>query len=229
MRRSTLLLVEDSKEVLEDNRKALVAAGYEVLAASTLAGARERLARRQPDLILLDVLLPDGNGVELCRELRDSTAAPILFLTSLGESEQIVEGLRAGGDDYVTKPYRMEELLARVEAQLRRTERIRGEAAEGVGARAQRAFLEGKDLLLKPKEFQLLCVLLRGRDRFRTAEELYQEVWGLDANADARTVLVHISNLRAKLRGGREEGNIQIQREGSRGYRLTLEAEKEWE
>lgn len=130
MRRSTLLLVEDSKEVLEDNRKALVAAGYEVLAASTLAGARERLARRQPDLILLDVLLPDGNGVELCRELRDSTAAPILFLTSLGESEQIVEGLRAGGDDYVTKPYRMEELLARVEAQLRRTERIRGEAAD---------------------------------------------------------------------------------------------------
>lgn len=234
MRRSTLLLVEDSKEVLEDNRKALVAAGYEVLAASTLAGARERLARRQPDLILLDVLLPDGNGVELCRELRDSTAAPILFLTSLGESEQIVEGLRAGRDDYVTKPYRMEELLARVEAQLRRTERIRGEAAEGVGgltldARAQRAFLEGKDLLLKPKEFQLLCVLLRSRDRFRTAEELYQEVWGLDANADARTVLVHISNLRAKLRGGREEGNIQIQREGSRGYRLTLEAEKEWE
>ena len=112
MRRSTLLLVEDSKEVLEDNRKALVAAGYEVLAASTLAGARERLARRQPDLILLDVLLPDGNGVELCRELRDSTAAPILFLTSLGESEQIVEGLRAGGDDYLAKPYDLEVLVA---------------------------------------------------------------------------------------------------------------------
>lgn len=233
MRRSTLLLVEDSKEVLEDNRKALVAAGYEVLAASTLAGARERLARRQPDLILLDVLLPDGNGVELCRELRDSTAAPILFLTSLGESEQIVEA--CGPAEMITSPsptaWRSCWPGWKPAA---RTERIRGEAAEGVGgltldARAQRAFLEGKDLLLKPKEFQLLCVLLRGRDRFRTAEELYQEVWGLDANADARTVLVHISNLRAKLRGGREEGNIQIQREGSRGYRLTLEAEKEWE
>lgn len=227
-----LLLVEDSEEILEDNRKALEARAYQVLEARTLAQAKIRLLEHQPDLILLDVLLPDGNGVELCREIREMTAAPILFLTSLAESRQIVEGLRAGGDDYITKPYRMEELLARVEAQLRRLERLRGgEPVVSVGgltleSHVQRAFLNGRDLLLKPKEYQLLALLVRSRDKALSAEELYREVWGMEVNADARTVLVHLSNLRAKLRDGEDEGEVRILRDGNRGYRLSIGMEE---
>ena len=229
MGRPLLLLVEDSEEIIEGNRKALEAGGYEVAEARTLAQAEACLSGREPDLILLDILLPDGNGVELCRKIRESTPAPVLFLTSLAESGQIVEGLQAGGDDYITKPYRMEELLARVEAQLRRTERLRSvSAAQSLGsltldARTQRAYYRGRDLLLKPKEFLLLAVLLQNRERSCTPEELYREVWGMDANADARTVLVHLSNLRAKLRDGGDEGDVRILRDGKLGYRLTAE------
>lgn len=226
-----LLLVEDSAEIMEDNRRALQARGYEVCEARTLGEAKARLAERQPDLILLDVLLPDGSGMDLCRDIREMTAAPILFLSSLGESIQVVAGLRAGGDDYIQKPYEMEELLARIEAQLRRVARLRSmDTVDCLGGltlepRIQRAFLRGQDLLLKPKEFQLLAVLLRDRERWRTPDELYQEVWGADANADARTVLVHISTLRSKLREGEDEGELRILRETGKGYRLVVGAE----
>lgn len=226
-----LLLVEDSAEIMEDNRRALQAQGYETVEARTLGEAKARLAERQPDLILLDVLLPDGNGMDLCREIRELTAAPILFLSSLGESGQVVAGLRAGGDDYIQKPYEMEELLARIEAQLRRGMRLRAmETVACVGGltlepSTQRAFLHGRDLLLKPKEFQLLALFLRDREDWRTPEELYREVWGADANADVRTVLVHISNLRSKLREGEGEGELRILRENGKGYRLAVGTE----
>ena len=176
---------------------------------------------------MLDILLPDGSGLDLCRQLRDQ-AVPILLLTSLGESSQVIQGLTAGGDDYITKPYRVEELVARVKAHLRRIEVLRRAGAETgsdrfrLDTKLQRAYLDGEDLMLKPKEFLLLSTLVRNRSRAMTAEELYAEVWNMEPNNDLRTVLVHISSLRFKLRQGeRRDFPIQIVRAG-KGYRLTL-------
>lgn len=225
MTEQTILLVEDEPEIRRLNRSALVRAGYRVHTADTLSRANALLGECAFSLIVLDILLPDGSGLDLCREIRAGMNAPILFLTSLGESEQIVRGLRAGGDDYMVKPYRIEELLARVEALLRRASQTvhpPGRMAFcglTVDPAAQRAYLQGRDLLLKPKEYMLLAALLRGRDRCRTAAELYAEVWGMASNEDARTVLVHISNLRAKLRRA-GSARVAIRRHGDKGYRL---------
>lgn len=221
----TVLLVEDEREILESNRRALVRAGYRVCAAGTLERAKQCLAVA-PDVIVLDILLPDGSGLELCREIRRETNAPILFLTSLGESAQIVRGLRAGGDDYMVKPFVMEEFLVRIETLLRRVERGRRQPERlsfhglTLDPATQRAYLGGRDLLLKPKEYMLLAALLRAQDSCRTAGELYTEVWGLSSNEDARTVLVHLSGLRAKLRGPHGNAPVTIRRYGDEGYRL---------
>lgn len=222
----TVLLVEDERDILESNRRALVRAGYRVCAAATLERAKELLAAAPPDVVVLDIMLPDGSGLELCREIRGETNAPILFLTSLGESAQIVSGLRAGGDDYMVKPFVLEELLARIETLLRRVARERQQPARlsfhglTLDSATQRAYLGGRDLLLKPKEYMLLAALLRAGDSCRTAGELYAEVWGMSSNEDVRTVLVHLSNLRAKLRGTRGYAPVTIRRYGEEGYRL---------
>ena len=118
-----ILLGEDEPDILEYNREQLEQRGYQVTAVSTLGQVEACVLRDNPDLLVLDVMMPDGSGLELCRRLREQFQGPILFLTSLGESSQIVQGLRAGGDDYITKPYDIEELAARIEAHLRRLER----------------------------------------------------------------------------------------------------------
>lgn len=226
--RPVILLVEDTAEILEDNKKTLEAEKYQVLAAQTVREARELLRDNTPDLMVLDIMLPDGSGVELCRELRGTQAAPVIFLTNLGESEQIVAGLKAGGDDYMVKPYRVQELAARIEAQLRRVERIRragfdtGTKRLSVNTRAQRVCLDGEDLLLKPKEYLLLLTLIHDQGRYFTAGELYTQVWGMNANGDVRAVEVHISRLRAKLGRGRTPQPVEIEYARGRGYRLLV-------
>ncbi len=223
-----ILLLEDVPEILERNRAALTAQGHAVSAAATLEEARGLTAARQFDLLILDILLPDGSGLELCRELRDKTDAPILFLTAMGDSDQIVRGLGAGGDDYITKPYRVEELVARVEAQLRRTERLLQAGALELGplrldANTRRAYLSGVEMLLSPKEYQILALLLRKSEQPLSSAEIFAQVWGVDANKDVRTVRVHISHLRAKLRECGGEDVIGIERSEPEGYRIALE------
>ncbi len=220
-----VLLIEDEPEILEYNRKRLMAEGYQVSVAATLTAARQALANNKPDLVVLDIMLPDGSGVDFCRDLRAVTKAPVLFLTSLGESEQIVRGLRAGGDDYMVKPYKMEELLARIEAHLRRAALWKQETEEQFGplqldAANQRAYWAGQDLLLKPKEFQLLVCLLKNRNRYSTAAELYTAVWGLPILEDPRTIATHIYSLRKKLQKLAGDSIISIDSSRNRGYRL---------
>lgn len=149
--------------------------------------------------------MPDGSRLDFCRDLRSFTAAPVIFLTNVVGKQRIVEGLRAGGDDYLEKPYSMEELVARIEAQLRRmallsragTRLVQG--ALELDLIRQQAYYGGKDLLLKPKEFQLLVYLMQSRNRYTTAGELYTGIWG-QAATDLRTVTAHISMLRLRLR-----------------------------
>ena len=204
-----ILLVEDEPEFLTFNTRHLEAEGYRVTGAATLLEARRAVQAEAPDLVVLDVLLPDGSGLDFCRDLRADTGVPVIFLTSLGERDQIVAGLRSGGDDYLSKPYHIEELVARVEAQLRRAALLRqtGDAPEIQGLELdlirQRARWEGRDMNLRPKEFQLLALLAQSRNRWSTADELYTAVWGMAA-CDTRTVAMHLSALRLKLRPWRE-------------------------
>lgn len=221
-----ILLVEDEPEFLTFNTRHLEAEGYRVTAATTLLEARQAVRADPPDLVVLDILLPDGSGLDFCRDLRADTGVPVIFLTTLGEQEQIVAGLRSGGDDYLTKPYHIEELVARIEAQLRRAALLRqtGDAPEIQGLELdlirQRARWEGRDMNLRPKEFQLLALLVQSRNRWSTADELYTAVWGMAA-CDTRTVAMHLSALRLKLQA--ETGNaLDVEHVRRRGYRLSI-------
>lgn len=221
-----ILLVEDEPEFLTFNTRHLEAEGYRVTAATTLLEARQAVRADPPDLVVLDILLPDGSGLDFCRDLRADTGVPVIFLTTLGEQEQIVAGLRSGGDDYLTKPYHIEELVARIEAQLRRAALLQtaGDAPEIKGLTLdlirQRARWEGRDMNLRPKEFQLLALLVQSRNRWRSADELYTAVWGMAA-CDTRTVAMHLSALRLKLQA--ETGNaLDVEHVRRRGYRLSI-------
>ena len=217
-----ILMIEDNPAILRTNRMELELEGYRVLTAKTLAKGRELVERECPDLVLLDILLPDGNGLDYCRELFGQCAPRILFLSALSAPEDVVAGLRAGGDDYMTKPYLAEEMLARVEALLRRPAIPKTELpVMSIGplelnATAGRAYLSGKDLLLTPKELALLTILMRRSGEYVPSQELYERVWGMNA-VDNRPVKQHIYKLREKLSGA----PIAIESEQRKGYKIV--------
>lgn len=190
----TILLVEDNRHLNKINGSALRLAGYRVLTALTIAGARQHLLQAEPDAIVLDILLPDGSGVDFCREIRQNTAAPILFLTSVTGVEQALEGLRAGGDDYLNKPFHIGLLLARIEAFWRRDEiRQRVKPAETLRCGpltldlvAGAAFLHGEDMLLTLKEYALLLLLVQNEGKTLAKQAIYAKVWGRPWAATAR-------------------------------------------
>ncbi|MDR1538427.1 MAG: response regulator transcription factor [Clostridiales bacterium] len=204
----TVLLVEDNEKLNEANCRALRLEGYDALAAPSLRDARECLAKRRPEVILLDALLPDGNGIDFCGEIRRQTDAHILFLTSLAEHKDRIRGLDIGGDDYITKPYKLAEMLSRVRAAMRRRDMDAAKPparAVALGSLTLDTFtgtacFGGEDIPLKTKEFAVLRLLAENAGRLFTAEEIYRTVWGLEPNGDTRTVKVHISALRKKLR-----------------------------
>ncbi len=215
----TILLIEDDPVILKTNCKALELQGYSVLCAGTLARGHTLLERNSPNLIVLDILLPDGSGLDYCEELRNKSSVPILFLSALGTSKDVVAGLQAGGNCYLSKPYDMDVLLAQVEAMLRHGNHadsalIFGELTLDMISR--RASVDGRDLLARPREFALLEVLVRNRGCFVNQKELYQAVWGMDSAEDTRTVKEHISRLRRKLAGCA----VRIESERGKGYRI---------
>lgn len=232
MEASRILLIEDNTEISEYNKTCMEEAGYMVSAASTLADARRKVEDFQPDLMVLDIMMPDGSGIDFCREIRKNTVCPVLFLTNLTDVSQIVKSLRAGGDDYMIKPYQIEELLARIEAHLRRasmSSSIRvtmGDDVLSLDSRTQRAFLNNRDLMLKPKEYQILDYLMQNQNRYVSANELYVEIWGMTSNEDVRTVFVHISNIRAKLKKADKQDRNLIGKLKFKGYRLLFGGEE---
>ncbi len=209
----TLLVVEDDANLLDVLRHNLVREGYGVLTArdgeSALALARER----RPDLMILDIMLPRLDGLELCRILRKEMSTPILMLTAKADEIDRVVGLEMGADDYVTKPFSLRELLARVKAMLRREEIVREAVARG-GSAVKGLLTAGdisidldrhlvmrgdRELTLSPKEFDLLVFLAENPRRVFTRDYLLERVWGYDFAGDSRTVDVHIRWLRQKL------------------------------
>ncbi len=203
MRKPHILMVEDEKKVSSINREYLEGQGYDVSAAETLSKARFLLEEYSPDLILLDVMLPDGLGFDFCSELRQKTNAPIIFLSSRNENESILQGLMQGGDDYIVKPYDLTVLGARVAAQLRR----RGIEFAGrielpplfIDMLSGMVTLENRQIFLPPKELQLLCCLALSAGRRVSGEELYRRTWGTEKGDWENLIPVNISRLRKRL------------------------------
>lgn len=203
MKKAKLLMVEDEADVLLINREYFEGKGYEVVCAATLGKARFLLEEHRPDLILLDVMMPDGLGFDFCAELRQKTNAPIIFLTCRDENESVVKGLLQGGDDYVTKPYDLNVLNARVAAQLRRTGVMTAGKIElfplTIDFLSGEATLEGKQIPLTQKELQLLGCFALFAGRRLSYGEIYRRAWGGSSPGAARTIAVHVANLRKKL------------------------------
>ena len=200
-----ILLVEDNADLNESNSRVLTRRGYEVQSALTLAEARLKLAEVEPDIILLDVELPDGNGMDFCEEIRDKTAAHILFLTSKIEHENMVLGLKFGGDDYITKPFHLDELLARIDAVMRRRMidkkpvQVITKGTLTLDIMATQAFIGGDDLALTPKEFSLLLLLVQNEGKVLSAEYVYETVWKAPLIGDKNSMQAIISKLRTKI------------------------------
>lgn len=223
--KKTILLVEDNKQLSQINQRALARIGYNVLTALNLAQAREHLKQEEPDTIILDIMLPDGNGVDFCREIRERIAAPILFLTSVSGYAQTLEGLAAGGDDYLNKPFDLNLLLAKVEAFLRRDEimeRVRfsnNRLVKGsltLDIMTARAYLRNTDILLTQKEFALLLLLVQNEGKALSGETIYESVWRQSMTEDANALKNAVSRLRKKM----AESSYQITAVRGCGYRF---------
>jgi two-component system, OmpR family, alkaline phosphatase synthesis response regulator PhoP len=201
----TILVVDDERNIIELVRLYLEQAGYTVAEARDGRQALEQHARLDPDLIVLDLMLPELDGMEVTREVRRRGETPILMLTARGEDIDRIIGLELGADDYLPKPFNPRELVARVKAILRRTDpTVRGTRPMEVGElrvdpRRREATLAGRRLDLRPREFDLLAALARDPGVVWTRDDLLEGVWGTDFPGETRTVDVHVSALRAKL------------------------------
>lgn len=206
--RARVLVVEDEPALGEAIRYALEVEGFEVLSAGTGREGLEKARVGSPSLVLLDVMLPESSGLDVCRQIRSTSDVPIIMLTARDSEADTVAGLELGADDYVTKPFSMRELMARVRAQIRRSHRSGTLASANEVLRAgpieldidaHEARVDGHQVPLRPKEFDLLESLMRRRGRLATRESLIDEVWGPSYFGDTKTLDVHIKRLRQKL------------------------------
>jgi two-component system response regulator RegX3 len=206
--RRTILLVEDERSITEPLADALGREGFEPHVAGTVADALAQAALLEPDLVLLDVMLPDGSGFDVCRELRRESKVPIIMLTARGEEADRVIGLELGADDYVVKPFSAREVVARIRAVLRRADTTEPERApEGVveigdvrlDAAKREVLLAGNPVELSRKEFDLLELLMRNAGSVVKRERLIEDVWDTNWFGSTKTLDVHVSALRRKL------------------------------
>ena len=201
---SRVLVVDDERQILRALKVILREAGYEVIEAATMEEALDQAAVRPPDAAIVDLMLPDGSGVELCGSLREWSSMPIIVLSAIGDEETKVQALEAGADDYVTKPFGPRELVARLAAALRRAGEGPGEPAidlDGlqVDLNARVVRRGGEEVHLTPIEFDLLRTLVRHRGRLMTHRALLVEVWGPQYAEDTQVLRAHIANLRRKI------------------------------
>lgn len=218
---NTVLLVEDNPHIMKINHTALMMEGYHILEAATVAECMEILKEKEVDLIILDIMLPDGNGIELCTEIKTKYEIPILFLSALGENKDIITALRAGGDDYLPKPYDIEVLIARVEARIRSSHKSKRMIQFGnlkFDAVSRIVFYKERELTLTQKEFSILLQLVRNSGQITTKEDLYESVWGRPMLNDSSALYTSVSRLNAKL--SEEHAEIKISYLRRKGYVL---------
>jgi two-component system, OmpR family, KDP operon response regulator KdpE len=224
-----VLVVDDEPQIVRGLKIILRSAGYTVEAAETKAQALALLAARPPDALVLDLVLPDGQGVEVCREVRRWSRLPIVVLSAVGDEREKVRALDAGADDYITKPFGSDELLARLRAVLRRSAEAGGspriELGELVIDLADRRVTRiGEEVHLTPIEFELVRVLAQHHGRLVTHRKLLQEVWGPEYGAETHYLRVHVAHIRAKLEADPARPQHIITEPGV-GYRLREPAE----
>ena len=225
-----VLLVEDESQLRRFLRATLTARGFRLVEAETAAAAEVAATSQLPDVILLDLGLPDGDGIDLTRRLRAWTQVPILVISARGREVDKVHALDAGADDYVTKPFGVDELLARMRVALRHAARAAGDAPEPVltlGALridfARRDVrLGGRVLRLTPIEWKLLVLLARNAGKVITHRQILREVWGPGAGHQTHTVRVHMASLRKKLEANPAQPRLLLTEPGV-GYRLRDE------
>ena len=222
-----VLVVDDEPQIVRGLRVILSNAGYGVEEATTKREALDAVSVRPPDAIVLDLVLPDGDGIEVCKEIRRWSQVPIVVLSAVGDERQKVRALDAGADDYVTKPFGSEELLARMRAVLRRRSED-GDSAVRVGDLeidlADRAVRRnGEQLHLTPIEFDLLSKLAEHPGRLVTHRQLLQEVWGPGYEDETHYLRVHFAHVRAKIEPDPSNPRFVITEPGI-GYRLQAES-----
>lgn len=204
-----ILVVDDEAEISQLITLYLAKNGFQVITAESGQKALELANNQRPDLIILDVVLPGLDGIEVCQELRRSSNLPILFLSCKCEDTDKIMGLTVGGDDYITKPFSPGELVARVKAHLRRS-RLLGETKTQeksiltypglvIDLTSHVVLVSNSPVILSAKEFQLLSLMAQNPNMVFSIEQLYQSLWNSHSFGDARTVMVHISNLRKKI------------------------------
>jgi two-component system phosphate regulon response regulator PhoB len=229
---TSVLLVDDERDLLSLLDFNLRAAGFETMLATTGEQALTQLRRRVPDLVLLDLMLPDVSGNEVCRQIKADPRTrhvPVVMLTAKGEEVDRVVGFEVGADDYVTKPFSVRELVLRLRAVARRTGagRPAERPPERVGpirvdVDAHRAFVDGAEVQLTPLEFKLLTTFMARLGRVQSREQLLEDVWEMSSEVETRTVDTHVKRLREKLGSGRD----LLETVRGIGYRLVDPHEK---
>ncbi len=230
-----ILVIEDDQAIAELERDFLEINGYEVtMAADGLTGLQEALTDSY-SLILLDLMLPGMDGIQICRQIRPQLDIPILMVTARAEEADRIRGLGIGADDYIIKPFSPPELVARVRSNIAQYERLKNRmSGSAVSDRAEidlgglklnyhsrRVYLDGAEIECKNKEYELLYFLMANPDIVFSKEKLYDEIWGIDAYGDIKTVAVHINRLREKIE--RDPANPKrIQTVWGAGYRFCI-------
>ncbi len=212
-----VLIVEDDSNIAELLHLYLEKEGFETAVANDGGKGVELFHSFQPDLVLLDIMLPVMDGWAVCRKIRETSKVPIIMLTAKGETTDRVEGLEMGADDYIVKPFEMKEVLARIHAVLRRTSPDGDGSAEKkltfdklvINLDSYELLVDGKRVDTPPKELELLYHLASSPNRVFTRNQLLDEVWGFDYFGDSRTVDVHIKRLREKLEGVSDQWNLK--------------------
>ncbi|MCH7488558.1 MAG: response regulator transcription factor [Chloroflexi bacterium] len=226
---STILVVDDEQNIVKLARLYLNKDGYQVEAAYDGAEALEKAKSIRPDLIILDIMMPEMDGLAVCRELRKTSNVPIIILTARDDDIDRIVGLELGADDYITKPFNPRELVARVRAVLRRAsnEPPAQPVLEADGVRLDSASrevtVEGEQVTLRAKEFDLLAAFMSHTGTVLDRERLLQLVWGSDYYGDTRTIDVHVAWLREKLSGAKR---VKIQTVWGIGYKLVVSSDE---
>ncbi|MBG9819677.1 response regulator transcription factor [Bacillus safensis] len=227
---SKVLMIDDEKEILELINTVLTREGIDrVITASTARDGLTKFHQEQPDLVILDIMLPDGEGYDICRQIRETSHVPIIFLSAKGEESDKIVGLAIGGDDYITKPFSPKEVAYRVKAQLRRLSYLQSSQADPVIKKGpfelneQQAELtkNGAVIELTPKELLLMTYFLQHPNRIISKETLYQTVWGEDFFGSDNTVMVHIRRLREKIENSPSTPEFLVTVKGL-GYKFVV-------
>ena len=213
----SVLIVEDEKNIADLLQMYLEKEGYAVTVALNGGQGLDKFRAIRPDLVLLDVMMPVMDGWAVCKAIRAESQTPIIMLTAKAETDDKVTGLKTGADDYITKPFEMKEVLARIEAVLRRTDRAAGEKSARrlvfdkltIDMDAFVLTVDGKKVDTPPKEMELLFYLASSPNRVYTRNQLLDEVWGFDYFGDSRTVDVHVKRLREKLEDVSEKWSLK--------------------